>query len=386
VQRVCPTKPLSCPTAPQPGHTRRLPLHRTAVQRHAPPPLTPFDPVQTNSKLSLTPSPFSGQTSTSRISGFSPPNGETSLAAASPAYYRAATSAPSSAERVYTTATALSTESRRTRPDNHDATLHGPHWTRFVGHRSVLRQHDRPHVLSRDSTSLLNRARVRPFAATRPIFAPVPGAATAARQAPGYRAATLHLYRRRYTSPLRPKIFPARSTPLLLHLPPTRETIAADNASNLAKIFIHRENYRTYSLTRTAYATGHAQHLRAPDVLYAAHADTNLPTDLVPYTRKPTRLLRLGQSHLVPWQQAHTRAPTLFSPTPGLTANARLYSHNARPTPEPDPGVKMATFCPAHTRSFRRYRLPRHVGLPGIIGLLACFCVRHPPRHYTYTP
>jgi hypothetical protein len=70
-----------------------------------------------------------------------------------------------------------------------------------------------------------------------------------------------------------------------------------------------------------------------------------LLTDLVPYTRKPTRPLRLGHSHLVPWQRAHN-APTLFSPTPGLTANASLYSHSARPTPKPDPGGTNGHFMP----------------------------------------
>jgi hypothetical protein len=178
-------------------------------------------------------------------------------------------------------------------------------------------------------------------------------------------AAALHLYRRRYTSTSQ-QTFCARSTPLLLHPPPTREAIAADNASDLANNF-RRENYKTCSLTHNAYAAGNAQHLRALEVLYDDHAGTSLPADLVPYTRKLTRPLRLDKSQLVPWLRAHN-APTLFSPTPGLAAYTNIYSHNSRPTSEPDPGgtnnycmlspqLKLSLRTPSPTRRPSRHHM-----------------------------
>jgi hypothetical protein len=301
VPSICPTKPLPGTTFPHPGSTLRMPSTRTAVQRHTPTPLTPPDPDRTGSKKSRTAAPSSRRVSTTYTGGFSTPSGESSLAAlAGPFHQSAATIAPSSAELVYTTATAIPTEIRRTHTDNDDANLPAPPSARFTGHPYVLRRHDKLHVLSRpaSTTCLLNLARVRPVAAARPLSAHVPGITTAAQHAPSYKTAALHLYMRRYTSP-RQQTFSVRSTPLLLHPPPNREAIAAGNASDLASNF-RRENYMTGSLTRNAHTTGITQHLRAPYVLYDDHVGTSLLADLVSYARKPTRPLRLGHSQLVP--------------------------------------------------------------------------------------
>jgi hypothetical protein len=199
------------------------------------------------------------------------------------------------------------------------------------------------HSRSASTTCPFKRTRVRPLAATRPLFEHDLGITVAAQHAHRYKTTALHFYTRRYTSP-RHQTFYARSAPLLLQPPNNRGALAAGNASDLASSF-RRATYITGRLTRKAYAAGVTHQVRAPNVLCDTHTRTNLLAKLVYYTCKHTQPLQLGHRQLVPGERLQN-ALTRFSPTTGPTAHAILYSHNSRPTPEPNLDSKNVHFAP----------------------------------------
>jgi hypothetical protein len=178
------------------GNTFCMPSTRAAVQRHTPTPLTLPNPDRTSSEPSQPTPPSAQQAGIAHTNVFSTPSGDTSVARlASPFHYSAAAVTPSSAKLVYTTATAIPTEFRRTHTDDDDATSHASTSTRIADRLYVFRRHERLDLLSRSASSNcpFKRTRVRPLAVTRPLPAPNPGIAAAAQRARRYNIAALHL-------------------------------------------------------------------------------------------------------------------------------------------------------------------------------------------------